>query len=40
MEMILLLGLCIITGTLIERHHAGMRRMLRARVTDNERRDC
>lgn len=39
MEMILLVSLCIITGAIIDRQHASMRRLIRVRVKDNERRD-
>jgi hypothetical protein len=37
MEMILILGLCIITGAFIEQQYASMRRMKRVRVEENER---
>lgn len=40
MEMILLVSLCIITGVLISRQHASMRRIIRVRVEDDERRDA
>ncbi len=39
MEMILLLGLCIITGAFIDRQYAAMRRLSRVRVENNERRN-
>ena len=39
MEMILLVGLCIITGAFINRQYASMRRMSRVRVRANGRRD-
>ena len=39
MEMILLVGLCIITGAFIDRLYASMRRMVRVRVEGHERRD-
>ena len=38
MEMLLLVSLCIIAGTFIERQYASMRRMTRVSVKDNERR--
>lgn len=38
MEMLLLLGLCILTFAFIDRQHAVMRRVLKARIEDNERR--
>ena len=39
MEMILFVGLCIITGVFIERQHAMMRHSIRIRVEDDERRN-
>ena len=38
MEMILILGLCIITVAFIEQQYASMRRMNRVRVEKNDRR--
>ncbi len=37
MEMIVLVGLCILTVALIQREHAAMRRTRRARVESDER---
>ena len=39
MEMILLVGLCILTSAIINRQYASMRRMSRISVRPNERRD-
>ena len=38
MEMIALLGLCLLTYAIIDRQHASMRRMMRARIRNDERR--
>ncbi len=39
MEMVLLVGICILTVAFISRQHASMQRLMRARVKNNERRD-
>ena len=38
MEMLLILGLCIITGAFIEQQYASMRSMNRVRIEEDERR--
>ncbi len=39
MEMVLLVGICILTVAIISRQHASMQRLVRARARNNERRD-
>ncbi len=39
MEMLVLLGLGLITLAVIDRQHAAMRRMMKARIKTNEKRD-
>lgn len=39
MEMVFLLGLCILTVAFINQQHESMRRMMAARVRRDERRD-
>lgn len=39
MEMLVLLGLGLLTYAIIERQHASMRRIMRARVKTDEQRD-
>lgn len=38
MEMVLLVGVCILTVAFISRQHASMQRLLRARIENDERR--
>ncbi len=38
MEMVLLLGLCLLTYAIIDRQHASMRRVMKARIRNDERR--
>ena len=38
MEMVLVIGLCIVAVAIIERQHASMRRMVRLRVDRDDRR--
>ena len=39
LEMVLLVGACILTVAFISRQHASMQRMVRARIEHNERRN-
>ncbi len=39
MEMLILLGFCMLTYALIARQHAAMRRLMKARVKADDRRD-
>ena len=39
MEMLVLLGLGLLTYAIIERQHAAMRRIMKARIKTNEQRD-
>ncbi len=39
MEMLLLVGICILTVAFISRQHASMQRLVRARIKNDERRD-
>ncbi len=39
MEMLVLLGLGLVTLAVIDRQHAAMRRMMKARIKTNEKRD-
>ena len=39
MEMLILVLACILTGTLISRQHTAMRRVMKAQIREDEKRD-